>query len=500
MIKSFTRYLENIENSSMSLFTAFILFLIITSIRISTEFYLWVSANIFQKNPVFFEEYMHQLAFYLTMFLGGILIISYFSKSHALNVIKIVLKGWWILILPPIIDFIVLGRTASYRYGLPEDFMKNIFTLGLDSPYVGTGQIVMFFIIFSFTAYYILHKSKSFARMIVGVISIYFMIWIIGSPELYLPSSIENALGLYLWYLFLSTIFAFMLLYNESNHRINFRLIKHLKPMRTLHFVLMTITGFLVAGKVNFLNLEDYPYIISSISVIIFAWQYSSLINDVYDKDIDRISNLQRPLITGLITESSSIHIALIFAILAIGTGALLGIITLILTLAFIAFGTAYSVPPLRIRNYLFSSIVIGAGSAIAFLIGYFSPNFGGDIVDFTPKSSLIATLIFTVMSIAPITTDLKDFNGDKRMDVKTIYTVYGREKGKKIATILLFLVFFIPLLIYNSLIDFFLFFVLSATASLIFWKKESFHGIIVGYIILLLYCVLRVNYNIINF
>lgn len=491
--KPIEKLIENLENSRINILAAFILFSVITSFRIYSEFYLWIRSNEFFIIPAFYEEYVHQFSFYSTMFLGGIFIISYLSKTHFVKVIKVVLHGWWILTLPPIIDYVIVGRTEGYRYGLPEDFLTNTVTLGLYANYIGIGQFIMGSIICSLTAIYIYYRSKSILKAIGGIVSIYFMMLIIGSPELYLPFSVEYKSFLFIWYLMLSIIFAILIIYKDTDKKNIYGFIKHLKPIRTLHFVSMTLIGLVVAGEIEFVEIVDYPYIITSILMIILIWQYTSLINDIYDKNIDQISNKQRPLTVGLMNETQYFHIAIVVAIIAVGTGVLLGKTPLILTIIGLILGTIYSVPPIRLKNHIFSSSVIGAGSSIAFLIGYYTPDFGHNIVDLTPKAILITLLIFIVLSLAPLTTDLKDYEGDKKNKVKTLYTVYGKEKGKKVTSVLLFVTFLIPIILFNKIIDFVLFLGLAFFATIIFLKKESLQGIMISYIVTLTYCIIRI-------
>ncbi len=490
MMKILRRLIENLENTRINMFIGFLIFLTIVSIRIIIEFYLWIWATDHQIIPAFYEEFVYQFTFYSSLFLGGVIIISYFAKTSLVKVIKVVLYGWWVLILPPIIDFIVLGRTEGYRWGFSEDFLKNIFSFGLNSSYIGIGQFIMAVTICFFAGVYVFCKTKSFIRMIAAIISIYFMMFAMGTPELYLPFGIEFTALLYLWYLLLSILFIIFILYKHVKNISS--VIKHIKPLRTIHFALMNIIGLLIAGQIDFLWIIDYPYIITSILAVVLIWQFTSLINDIYDKRIDQISNKQRPLVNGLMNESQYLNIALIFLIIALGFGAFLGTIPLILTAVGLALGAMYSVPPVRLKNHILSSCIIGAGSSIAFLIGFYSPDFGDNVGILTLKTLLIAIVIFFSLSMAPLTTDLKDYYGDKKMNVKTLFTVYGREKGKKITSVFLFLTFLIPLVLYHKIIDIALFVGLASFAVIAFYKKEYFPGVIMSYVIVFFYCFLK--------
>jgi 4-hydroxybenzoate polyprenyltransferase len=151
----------------------------------------------------------------------------------------------------------------------------------------------------------------------------------------------------------------------------------------------------------------------------------------------------------------------------------------------------AYSMPPLRLRKRLFSTLFIGSGSSLAFFIGYFNHT---RILEISINSDaiLLSILIFIAFSIGPMTKDLKDYQGDLQHGVKTFFTVYGMEKGTKIVAVLLGVSLLIPLLLFHKIIDIIFFVFVSVLISLIFYLRGKLVISYAGYGIAFSYCVLR--------
>lgn len=256
----------------------------------------------------------------------------------------------------------------------------------------------------------------------------------------------------------------------------------------------MVCLGIVVAGNLDIYNVNDIPYIILTVFLLIFIWQYTVMINDIYDIEIDRHSNVRRPLIAGVVTKSQYINLIVTMATFSLIFGFILSPLILALTILCLFLGTVYSVPPFRVRDRIWSSIIIGAGSACAFLVGFFTPNYLGIASSLSMDGILIALIIFSALSMAPVLTDLKDYEGDKKASVKTLYTVFGLEEGKKMASSLVPLLFIIPALILNSIQDVALFVLLGALATFIFYKKGDFRGVFLCYFIVIIYCILRIT------
>ncbi|MGM0406261.1 MAG: hypothetical protein ACQEQM_09000, partial [Thermoplasmatota archaeon] len=80
----------------------------------------------------------------------------------------------------------------------------------------------------------------------------------------------------------------------------------------------------------------------------------------------------------------------------------------------------------------------------------------------------------------------------DKKGGVKSIYTIYGLEKGKKIVSILILFLFLSPLLLFNSTVDILMLLSTSMASVLIFYLFEKYQAIFGIYFLVLIYVLAR--------
>lgn len=310
--------------------------------------------------------------------------------------------------------------------------------------------------------------------------------------EEYLTDSWSLILAYFLW-LFFIMFLSVSLIVHVTDRKILPSLWRNLRPFRTLHFVLMVCIGLAVANNIGFFEPNNVPYIIITVFLLVFLWQYTIMINDVYDMEIDELSNVKRPLIAGVVTRGQYTILFVSMAIISVLFSFFLGPIIIFIALFCLFLGTIYSVPPIRIRDRIWSSVIIGLGSAMAFLIGYFTPNFEGVRADLNSNAILLSLIIFSALSMGPILTDLKDYEGDKKANVRSIYTVFGLEKGKKIASALIPFIFLIPAIILHSFLDVILFMAFGIIGAIIFYKKGDFRLVFGCYFVVLIYSILRI-------
>ena len=134
----------------------------------------------------------------------------------------------------------------------------------------------------------------------------------------------------------------------------------------------------------------------------------------------------------------------------------------------------------------------IGLGSSLAFFLGYFNRVKIGEI-SINGDALFLALLIFVALSIGPLTKDLKDYEGDLQFGIKTFFTIYGLEKGRRIVTALLCLSLLIPVLLFHRVYDVIFFVLASASVSLLFYSKSRVVLAYLGYGIVFFYCALRI-------
>jgi len=431
--------------------------------------------------------------------MAGILVISLIGKTEIIKTTLIVSSGFFLIIIPPLIDRFILLRGKPYEYILPREFIKNFSTFFLFTDKPGKAILVEIAAILVLASFYVFIKSRSIYRALLTGLSLYVLVGLSATPRLFLPIPSMN--NLLIWksrhiiylsfYLGLSIILGIFFLY-RINKALPKALLKELSSFRTLHFILMVTVGVYFNKNLSFLGFPDFLYILISIILIVIIWLSTVLVNNVYDLPIDRISNPSRPLVKGDISPSLYLSLGLVLSVISLSVSLVLGIIPFISTLLFILSSLAYSIPPLRLRKRLFSTLFIGWGSSLAFLIGYFNHTRISNI-SISSDALFLALLIFIAFSVGPLTKDIKDYEGDLKHGVKTFFTVYGIEKGTKIVAVLLGISLLIPLLLFHTILDIIFFGLLAFLISLFFYLRGKLVISYSGYGIVFSYCALRV-------
>ncbi len=519
-----TKIFSSLEKERLNFLEVFIVVILLAATR------MWVEAELYNYpyKKLYYEyifTHFHIISYYVSVFLGGVLILKFFTKEKLIKIANLSSIGFIIILFPPLIDHFIFN-VKMYSY-IPRKFFldallfnhyKLVKTIG------GWGLLFQLYFIVIASSLYTYYKTHSIKRVLSGAIIMYLFIVIMGTPTLdplineWKDTPFRNPIFL-LRYLILSSIFLLLIL-KVSGKKLLSSFVKSSAPFRTLHGIIMVLIGVIVSNHINidFSHIQSYENAASfgvigiSLFLIVFLWKYTVWINNIYDIEIDRIVHKDRILVNKRVSIDVIKNWAIILAILSIGLAFSLGMIQFILSIIAIFLGTIYSIPPFRLRNSIISSIFVGMGSLIAFLIGYFAPSLESVAMNglyvngiyvktygiersFPPvnyETLVIGLLILIVFSIGPLLRDLEDYEGDKKAGVKNIFTIYGKRKGIKITSILLFLSFISPLLLFRSLLDIIIFISIGTISSLYLVKFEKTKFIFILYSLILLYCIFR--------
>jgi len=236
---------------------------------------------------------------------------------------------------------------------------------------------------------------------------------------------------------------------------------------------------------------------------MVLTWQFSAMINDIYDTDIDKFVHPDRPLVTGEIDVKIYRNTAVAFAILSLLISLYFGVLLMLLNLTFLIAALLYSIPPIRLKDRAYGYVCVGYASVVALIHGGYSPISwslaieqgryflfeGLPIYDDLLSVSLI---IFLALSISPYINALSDYEGDKRSGVRNIYTIYGREKGKKIMTVLVVVLFLSPISLLQGTLDLIIMIPISLIAAYVFYVHEDHRPIFGMYFLVILYSMVR--------
>jgi len=460
--------------------------------------------------------YLNLLAFAILFFLF-LWIIHFFSDNNSLRKSILRLSSiFWLVAIAPLIT-VILDGTILHLNIMGWSTMFEILSFGTD---LNIGLVIIYPIILLMGTWIgIYSDGNMFRRSIYGILgaisSLIAFSVVISQFNITGIKGIESSSLLYhqhlnILFLILLTqllvvVFLFIFFWKRNLFK---NYVSNMKVFRSIHFTAMTIVGFVVLSQLdqNYFSFSDRM----NISILVLAplcmvltWQFTAMVNDIYDIEIDRIVHPDRPLVTGEINLRTYRNTAIIFAVLSLLISLYFGIILMLLNLTFMIAALLYSIPPVRLKERAYGYICVGYASVVALLFGVYSPIVWSlsieqgrlflleNIPVFSEVFS-ISLIIFLALSISPYINALSDYEGDKKSGVKNIYTIYGRENGKKIMTILVVVLFLSPVSLLQGTIDLIIMIPISIIAAYIFYVYEDHRPIFGMYFLVILYSILR--------
>ncbi|WP_373538580.1 homogentisate phytyltransferase [Chamaesiphon sp.] len=153
-------------------------------------------------------------------------------------------------------------------------------------------------------------------------------------------------------------------------------------------------------------------------------------LNQLYDVEIDRVNKPDLPLASGKLSIAQGQWIVGVSGVLAIAIASLAGKWLFATVALSLAIGTAYSLPPIRFKQYsLLAAICILTVRGCIVNIGlylHFNRLFTG--MDSLPPSIWVLTLFILVFTIAiALFKDVPDLEGDRQYQIETFTIVLGK-------------------------------------------------------------------------
>ena len=490
MIIFLDNLVKKIEDSGTSFYLWVFSFLSIIAIRVLMENWLGGMPN--KTGDYFFHHASYTFVFFLLSYLIFLFLVIKNLKVKIKAASNVMLWGYLIIIFPPLIDFILLKDKAYLSfygiYGLAE-MPKRFFTFFGDSPDFGITYGVRFEIALTVGALLIYGylKTKSKVRALFLALQAYVVLFILGTfpswvtiisqgfskgfgkigdldiVKLFFTSArlFSRETGTYLNALSikLSLIYATMLagvvilglFFYYKDKLVSF--FKNSRPVQIIYHLGLLLLGIILAiiftnADWDFDMFNFFSFLNVSIAVVL-AWLASVVFNDIYDKKIDSVTNIKRPLIAGDFLESDYIAIGVILFSFSIFYAALVNPKVAFLLIAYQVLAWVYSAWPLRLKRFpLVATLLSALASLLVVFSGFVLASPAQDIVGF-PKRIFWLLLIALVFSL-PIK-DLKDIAGDKLDKVNTIPVIFGEYWGKIIIGSGIFISYFLSVIFLNE-------------------------------------------------
>lgn len=153
-------------------------------------------------------------------------------------------------------------------------------------------------------------------------------------------------------------------------------------------------------------------------------------LNQLYDVEIDRVNKPDLPLASGKLSMISGWSIVGLTGFLAIAIALILGQWLFITVATSLAIGTAYSLPPIRLKQFpllaAFCILTVRGCIVNLGLFAHFNHILGGN--EKLPLSIWILTGFILVFTIAiAIFKDVPDLEGDRQYQIQTFTLILGK-------------------------------------------------------------------------
>ena len=406
----------------------------------------------------------HVPVFFISLLLFLIIILHIFAKTDIQKVSKLALIPFSIIILPVLLDFFFshFARIKLTYYYIQDNFWQS-FLRFLDPTFIVAElprSVRLEVGLVTLMAFgYVFLKRKKILLSFLGSIAVYtvcflyvsipavlielfkfivFIINILRLKNIPLPEgSIDEGIVVLLELLLISLL-ALIWLWRWDPAKCK-AIVKNMRFTRSLHYMLLCLLGVLV-------NCLDSPVrdifmlvrISGSLLSIFFAFQFSVVINDIFDVDCDKISNADRPLVTQALDKHEYLNIAGAYLALSLLFAYWVNQACVMIVLLFIAFYFLYSAPPLRLKRFFpIPAFILGLQAVLAFAAGETSLITGDAALTFHTSFFLP---IFIIFSLASNIKDLKDTEGDRQTGVTTLPVLLGEKIGRNIIAFLVFL------------------------------------------------------------
>uniref|UniRef100_A0A7C4TB27 Prenyltransferase n=1 Tax=candidate division WOR-3 bacterium TaxID=2052148 RepID=A0A7C4TB27_UNCW3 len=264
------------------------------------------------------------------------------------------------------------------------------------------------------------------------------------------------------------------------------------RPYIALHYLFPTALGIFI-GMHKF----DRPlYLLPSVFLflaIFFSYQASIVINDINDIKSDEFSKRKTPLNSGEIKVEEYRNWGIVFVAIALALGLLIGYRMFLIILLGNVLHFLYSSPPFRLKRfYPISILLISIGALLTAIAGYALYEPAKPFLSFPLKSTLFIVIpLFFGLNFR----DLADYEGDRKTEVQTLFTIFGLNKGRIInAFLILFSYLIVPIILGYPLL--FIATLPLGICSMLFCLKKPFKEKSIFYCYYILIIILTIIFN----
>ena len=391
------------------------------SSRLRFELYSCASFEYYSAFWMQILSHCHHGLYWLQNFLTAAIVLTLATREDSKKVMRAVFFGAFLIIFTPIIDLIAnSGRGLNIPYPYPRtigDFfpIPRDFTIGMKITIVLSLAAAFFFAFI---------KTADIFKSAISALGFYLNLAFSSIlPFILRPVIPHTTTRAFMVCIIIQIIILAWL----GNKNFIEALWRDSRLPRVAHYELMFFLGILlVRDGIKAVADEWLSFTLIGIAIFL-SWIGAVISNNIVDIEIDRITNPNRPSVTGAVELKSYSAAGWACFGLALCGAFLASPAIAYLILVFIGISIVYSLPPFRLKRILlFSKLMIAAASLLMVIIGYV---FAGMPLLRFPRIIIWYFLIFAALALNFI--DLKDTAGDKAAGILTIPVVFGEKKAK---------------------------------------------------------------------
>ncbi len=216
-------------------------------------------------------------------------------------------------------------------------------------------------------------------------------------------------------------------------------LIRFLKPITWIPVIWSFLCGAVASGAFGWNDLLGTKFLLGLLLTGPLASGTCQMLNDYFDRDVDRINEPWRPIPGGEISLRNATLLITIWSLLSVLVGYLIHPLIALYVVIGIINAHLYSANPIKLKKRLWAGNII---VAVSYLV---IPWIAGEIAynpEFTTRSlepSLVVAALFTLSSTGTMTiNDFKSLEGDRRTGVRTLPVAFGERKAAIVASVLI--------------------------------------------------------------
>jgi 4-hydroxybenzoate polyprenyltransferase len=431
--------IEKIENLEGSWFYFYVFFLFIIFLRCLIEEF---SAN----TGISLTMHLHFVLYYHSVFLGILCVLKIFTRENIEKIFKVSSLAFNLIIAGPVIDICLSGTRATrilyyFEISFEEMIRRYLSFFGAYNGYGATPGIRFhLFLIISLIGVYVFLKTR---KETVKALAAMFISYNILFLSAIFPLLFNRLTGLvYSDYLmsivfFQGSLFFGTALFFVSNKPLAKSILKDARYLRVFYYLFLFALGLAIGYRHNQNAVFEYfvPVVLQIILSFMFAIFFTIITNNKADYNIDKVCNKDRPLISEKIDPEEYQKFGKASLVLSLTGAALINYRAFFFIFLFIATYYFDSMPPLRLKRVtFFSKLAISLNSLYMVLLGYslyLEPNIKGYY--FFKSFPLEYIWFFLIFTFAANFIDIKDYEGDKNENIKTLPVILGLERAKKL-------------------------------------------------------------------